>query len=125
MSFSQVCDFSHLQLMTPRELRQELRMQGFEVLHVESLSELSYAGAVYAKRLTPSERLAGWVGSAFEWRPFRRIVLGHNKTFVVARPRPGIGTSQPSEHRPTGGGTSDPVSGSSTGVSLRTVEEVA
>ena len=87
MSFSQVCDFSHLQLMTPRELRQELRMQGFEVLHVESLSELSYAGAVYAKRLIPSERLAGWVGSAFEWRPFRRIVLGHNKTFVVARPR--------------------------------------
>ena len=89
MCLSQVCDFSHLQLMTARELRYELRMQGFDVLHAESLSELSYAGAVYARRLISSERLAGWVGSAFERRPFRRIVLGNNKTFVVARPRNG------------------------------------
>jgi SAM-dependent methyltransferase len=86
-SLSQVCDFSHLQLMTPRELRQELRMQGCDVLHSESLSELSYAGAVYARRLIPSRRLAALIGSAFDMRPFRRIVLGTNKTFVVARPR--------------------------------------
>ena len=87
MCLSQVCDFSHLQLMTARELRHELGMRGFEVLHSESLSELSYAGAVYARRLIPSDRLAGWVGSAFDRRPLRRIVLGNNKTFVVARPR--------------------------------------
>jgi SAM-dependent methyltransferase len=89
VSLSQICDFSHLQLMTPRELHHELHTQGFEVVHSESLSELSYAGVVYARRVIPSERLATRVGSAFERRPFRRALLGDNKSFVVARPRKG------------------------------------
>ena len=89
VNLSQICNFSHLQLMTPRELHHELHTQGFEVVHSESLSELSYAGAVYARRVIPSERVAKRVGSAFEWRPFRRALLGDNKTFVVARPRQG------------------------------------
>ncbi|MGZ8651458.1 MAG: class I SAM-dependent methyltransferase [Actinomycetota bacterium] len=87
VSFSQVCDFSHLQLTTRRELHHQLNAHGFEVLHSESLSELSYAGVVYARRVIPSERLAKRVGSAVEWRPLRRALLGDNKTFVVARPR--------------------------------------
>ena len=86
-SFSQVCDFSHLQLTTPRELHHQLHAHGFDVVHSESLSELSYAGAVYARRVIPSERLAKRVGSAMDWRPFRKALLGDNKTFVVARPR--------------------------------------
>ncbi len=89
LSLSQICDFSHLQLMTPRELRHELLAYGFEVIHSERLSELSYAGVVYARRLIPSERLAKRVGSAFDRRAFRRTVLGDNKTFVVARLRKG------------------------------------
>lgn len=88
-SLSLICDFSHLQLMTPRELHHELHTQGFEVVHSESLSELSYAGAVYARRVIPSERLAKRVGSALEWRPFRKALFGDNKTFVVARPGKG------------------------------------
>ena len=87
VSFSQVCDFSHLQLTTRSELHHQLNAHGFDVVHSESLSELSYAGAVYARRVIPSERLAKRVGSAMEWRPLRRAVLGGNKTFVVARPR--------------------------------------
>lgn len=87
VSFSQVCDFSHLQLTTPRELHHQLHAYGFEVVHSESLSELSYAGPVYARRMIPSGRLAKRVGAAMEWRLFRRALLGNNKTFVVARPR--------------------------------------
>ena len=88
MCLSQVCDFSHLQLMTPRELRHELRVQGFEVVHAESLSELSYAGAVYARRLIPSGE-AGEVGSGPRSIGGRSAgsSSANNKTFVVARPR--------------------------------------
>ena len=86
-SFSQICDFSHLQLLTPSELHHELGTHGFEVIHSERLSDLSYAGVVYARRLIPSEWLAKHVGSAFDRRSIRRAVLGDNKTFVVARSR--------------------------------------
>lgn len=86
---SRVCDFSHLQLMTARELHHELRILGFEVVDSETHSELSYSGVVYARRVFKSESLAKRVGSAFEWAPFRRAVLGDNKTFVVTRPRTG------------------------------------
>ena len=86
MSLSQICDFSHLQLLEPRELHHELRTHGFEVIHSERLSHLSYAGVVYARRLIPSEWLAQRVGSAFDRRTIRRAIVGNNKTFVVARP---------------------------------------
>ena len=84
-SFSQICDFSHLQLLTPREMQHELGTYGFEVIHSERLSDLSYSGVVYARRLIPSEWAAQRVGSAFDRRAIRRAVLGDNKTFVVAR----------------------------------------
>lgn len=84
---SRVCDYSHLQLMTQRELHHELRTLGFDVVHSQSYSELSYAGIVYASHVVSSERLAKWLGAAIEWRPLRRTVLGDNKTFVVTRRR--------------------------------------
>lgn len=84
-ALSQVCDYSHLQLMTPRELIHDLRTYGFDPVHLETLSELSYAGIVYARRVVPSDAVAKLVGSAFDWRPLRRALLGNNKTFVVAR----------------------------------------
>jgi SAM-dependent methyltransferase len=84
-SLAQICDFSHLQLMTPRELMYSLRLHGFEVVHHELLSELSYAGVVYARRILRPEVVAKCVGAAFDWRPLRRMVLGNNKVFVVAK----------------------------------------
>ncbi len=84
-SLAQICDFSHLQLMTPSELMHSLRSHGFDVVHHELLSELSYAGVVYARRVVPSGLIAECVGAAFDWRPLRRMVLGNNKVFVVAR----------------------------------------
>jgi cyclopropane fatty-acyl-phospholipid synthase-like methyltransferase len=85
-TFAQVCDFSHLQLMTARELAHEVQTLGFDVLHVESMSELSYAGQVYAERLIGPRSLAKLIGRAFDQRAIRRTVLGNNKVFVLARP---------------------------------------
>jgi 2-polyprenyl-3-methyl-5-hydroxy-6-metoxy-1,4-benzoquinol methylase len=84
-ALAQICNFTHLQLMTARELEHTLPKLGFEVLHTQRFSELSYRGVSYARRVIPSERAARWVGSLFDQRWVRALLLGSNKTFVAAR----------------------------------------
>jgi 2-polyprenyl-3-methyl-5-hydroxy-6-metoxy-1,4-benzoquinol methylase len=83
--YAQICNFGHLQLLSKAELLHTLPAHGFTVDHAETLSELSYKGAAYARRVFAWAPLAKTVGALFDSKPFRRVVLGNNKTFVVAR----------------------------------------
>ncbi len=85
--FEQICNFTHLQLMTAAELRHTLPNHGFEVVHFRTLSELSYKGVAYADRVFPWRPVAKAVGALFDNKRVRKVLLGDNKTFVLARLR--------------------------------------
>lgn len=82
---SQICSYSHLQLMTPSELLSDLNRQGFTVTHCESHSFLSYRGYQYAQRFIPWKPLAELVGSVFDRHAVRMVLMGPNKTFAVVK----------------------------------------
>jgi 2-polyprenyl-3-methyl-5-hydroxy-6-metoxy-1,4-benzoquinol methylase len=76
----QICNFTHLQLMTEAEIRATLPAQGLRVLHTERISALSYAGEEYAKRVLP-DLIAKGVGAIFDLAATRRLLLGFNALF--------------------------------------------
>jgi cyclopropane fatty-acyl-phospholipid synthase-like methyltransferase len=82
---AQICNFTHLQLLTRRELCAYLPRYGYEVVHSETYSELSYAGVEYAQRVIKWKLAAEFIGDIFDRPMTRRALLGDNKTFVVAR----------------------------------------
>jgi 2-polyprenyl-3-methyl-5-hydroxy-6-metoxy-1,4-benzoquinol methylase len=84
-ALAQICNYTHLQLMTPNELRHSLEMQGFSVQHLTGLSELSYRGVAYAERLIAWKLGAKAIGTLFDNARLRRTLLGRNKTFAVAQ----------------------------------------
>ena len=84
-ALAQICNFTHLQLMTPDELRHSLEAQGFTIQHLTGFSELSYRGVAYAERLIGWKAGAKVVGALFDNAYFRRMLLGKNKTFAVAQ----------------------------------------
>jgi 2-polyprenyl-3-methyl-5-hydroxy-6-metoxy-1,4-benzoquinol methylase len=82
---AQICNFTHLQLLTRRELCAYLPRFGYDVVHSETYSELSYAGVEYARRVIKWKFAAEMVGNVFDHPLTRRMLLGDNKTLVVAR----------------------------------------
>jgi 2-polyprenyl-3-methyl-5-hydroxy-6-metoxy-1,4-benzoquinol methylase len=80
---AQICNFTHLQLMTPDEMKATLPRLGFRIREITTLSALSYSGEVYAKRFLPG-LAAKLVGEVFDHPAARRILLGNNKTVVIA-----------------------------------------
>ena len=81
----EIVSFTHVQLCSPDEIRATLPAHGFEVESIEDASELSYKGAEYVGRHVKPRFLANWIGALFDTPIFRRVVLGNNKAFVVAR----------------------------------------
>lgn len=84
IAWSHVVSFTHVQLMTPSELRATLQGHGFQVVALQTSSELAYRGVEYAQRIVPFAPLARAVGAVFDHPVARRHLLGHNKTFLVA-----------------------------------------
>jgi len=83
-TWANVVNFTHVQLMTPSELRATLPGHGFRVVALTTTSELSYKGVEYASRVITFAPAARAVGAIFDHPLTRRCLLGHNKTFVVA-----------------------------------------
>jgi len=84
VALSNIVSFTHVQLMTPAELRATLPNYGFEPLVIFTASELAYSGVEYAQRLLKFRPLAQAVGAVFDHDLARRYLLGHNKTIVLA-----------------------------------------
>ena len=85
-SFSQICDFSHLQLMTPRRIASRATGARFRrsIPHV-SLVELRGGGV--CPTTDPSERLAKRVGSALTWCSIRQLSLATTRRSSSRDPR--------------------------------------
>ena len=64
--------------------RQKFRVF-FREAHAETFSALSYAGYEYAQNFTKVQPLARLIGTVFDQPKLRAVLLGHNKTFIVAQ----------------------------------------
>jgi cyclopropane fatty-acyl-phospholipid synthase-like methyltransferase len=69
-AYAHICPYTHLQLMTG---------------HAETFSALSYAGYEYAQHFIKVQPLARLIGVVFDQPKLRAVLLGHNKTFIVAQ----------------------------------------
>jgi 2-polyprenyl-3-methyl-5-hydroxy-6-metoxy-1,4-benzoquinol methylase len=84
-AYTHICSYTHLQLMTGSEVRATIPRYGFQVMHAETFSALSYAGYEYAQHFIKVQPLAHLIGAVFDQPKLRAVLLGHNKTFIVAQ----------------------------------------
>jgi hypothetical protein len=80
----EIANYTHALICTPKEFHANLPSHGFDVAHLETQSSLSCKHVEYAKRHIKPRFLVQIVGGMFDIALVRRILLGHNKSFVVA-----------------------------------------